>query len=604
MRRLLFLLLPAVLAASLVPGGAGAAGDVKVNGDVPGTVQNEIRLTRNATDPNNFAMAYNDSIGGPASPLGISFTLDGGATWADRQLAVPLHPMLGTPDDHLALTAIFDPYIASDQSGNIYAGYIANAGHGGPNGIYIERSRDKGHSWSGPTIISFNLRAAGPGDPNYRFNDRPDITVDASGNALVVWIKDVGMTTPASDIYFARSGPPSVPSGANPTGLDFTGAGAGSVAPKTINDHPNGTDWANVPDVVVASDGTIYVSWINVDVTNPLIKPGTLMLDRSTDGGITFGADRQVLTMNALPKWLHTSTGATDAWSGSYPVIGVHPSNPAEVYLAYAAVGAGADEGDIFFIRSADRGATWSAPTRVNTDTTAHDQFHPVMAVAPNGRIDLAWYDKRNATNDDRWDVYLASSWNGGRSFGPNVRISDKTYATPTDIWGQPWMGEYFGLEVDAATAFLAFTSSTTDAFGDIFFDSLALPSAQCAGQAATIVGTAGPDSLTGTAGPDVIAGLGGDDVIKGRGGADLICGGGGNDTLAGGSGADRLWGGPGADTVRGGGGDDRLLGQGGNDFLFGGKGQDVLRGGPGTDLLDGGSGVDRCLGGETLRSC
>lgn len=573
-RSLLFAFVVAVALAGF-PGVGHTAGDIRVNGDLPGTVQNEIRITRNATDLLNLALVYNDGIGLPASPLGVSFTLDGGATWSDRQLSVPRHPVMGTPDDNLALTAIFDPYIDSDPSGNLYAGYIANAGYSTPNGIFIERSIDKGNSWSGPTTIAFNLRAAGPADPNYRYNDRPDMMADASGNVLVVWIKDVGMTTPASDIYFARSGPPSATSISNPTGLDFTAASAGSVAPKTVNDHPNGTDWANVPDVVVASDGTIYVSWINVDVTNPLVKPGMLMLDQSRDGGVTFGADRQVQTITALPKWLHTSLGATDAWAGSYPVIGVSPANPAEVYMAYAAVGAGGDEGDIFFVRSSDRGVTWSAPMRVNADVTAYDQFHPVMTVAPNGRIDLAWYDKRNSSNDDRWDVYLASSWNGGRSFGPNVRISDQTFATPTDAWGQPWMGEYFALEADAATAFLAFTSSISDARGDIYYDTLALPSATCGGRRATIVGTAGADRLIGTSGADVISGLGGGDVISGRGGNDLLCGGAGRDRITGGAGDDRLWGGLGGDTLRG---------SAGNDRLAGGSGVDLADGGPGTD--------------------
>ena len=47
-----------------------AAADVKVNGDAAGSVQNEVRITRNATDLQNFVVAYNDSIGAATSPLG------------------------------------------------------------------------------------------------------------------------------------------------------------------------------------------------------------------------------------------------------------------------------------------------------------------------------------------------------------------------------------------------------------------------------------------------------------------------------------------------------------------------------------------------------
>jgi Ca2+-binding RTX toxin-like protein len=101
---------------------------------------------------------------------------------------------------------------------------------------------------------------------------------------------------------------------------------------------------------------------------------------------------------------------------------------------------------------------------------------------------------------------------------------------------------------------------------------------AVCAGQAATIIGTALDDRLVGTEHPDVIAGLGGNDVIEGSGGDDLICGGPGRDVIRGRAGADRLYGNAGP---------DRLLGQGGNDILIGGKGIDLARGGPGVDTCD-----------------
>ena len=58
-------------AVLLLAGLAAAAGtDVQINGDLPGTVQNEIRITQNATNPANLVVAYNDAIGAPGgSPL-------------------------------------------------------------------------------------------------------------------------------------------------------------------------------------------------------------------------------------------------------------------------------------------------------------------------------------------------------------------------------------------------------------------------------------------------------------------------------------------------------------------------------------------------------
>lgn len=66
-------------------------------------------------------------------------------------------------------------------------------------------------------------------------------------------------------------------------------------------------------------------------------------------------------------------------------------------------------------------------------------------------------------------------------------------------------------------------------------------PPPTCKGQAATVVGTSGPNELEGTGGADVIVGLGGNDTIHGRGGADLICGDGGTDRMYGDGGRDKL---------------------------------------------------------------
>ena len=125
-----------------------------------------------------------------------------------------------------------------------------------------------------------------------------------------------------------------------------------------------------------------------------------------------------------------------------------------------------------------------------------------------------------------------------------------------------------------------------------------------CRGKTATIVGTAGSDSLRGTSGKDVIVGLGGSDNIDARGGNDLVCGRRGDDFIDGGRGNDKIKGGDGIESILGGDGRDRmragrgiveeLFGGRGNDRLFGGRGiADELFGGPGDDIMNGGRGRD-----------
>ncbi len=98
----------------------------------------------------------------------------------------------------------------------------------------------------------------------------------------------------------------------------------------------------------------------------------------------------------------------------------------------------------------------------------------------------------------------------------------------------------------------------------------------RCAGQRATIVGTARRDVIRGTRRRDVIAALAGNDLVRGLGGNDLICLGAGADRALGGPGADRILGGPGRDVLLGGPGRDRLLGQAGRDRALGGAGRDI----------------------------
>ncbi len=116
----------------------------------------------------------------------------------------------------------------------------------------------------------------------------------------------------------------------------------------------------------------------------------------------------------------------------------------------------------------------------------------------------------------------------------------------------------------------------------------------QCAGKAATIVGTEGADALEGTPGPDVIAALGDKDVVRSLAGNDRVCGGGARDKLIGAGGKDKLKGGKGKDKLKGGKGKDKLSGSKGKDKLSGSKGKDKLTGGKGKDKLKGGKGKDK----------
>lgn len=456
------------------PAAVRAGVDVQVDPDPGGLVQNETSLTLVPGYSNRVVVAYNNDPTGTTG-LGVSMSTDSGATWSAGTLPIPFDPSGITQ-----MSDAFDPSAGADTQGNVYVAQISFLGGvGQDSGLWVHRYSVGGGTWSGPVNVSYDGPSAGANDPNYRLNDKVHLTVDRNAASLssyrdrvyTTWIKDrgLGQPSPWSDIYFAWS----TDQGATwntPTQHPVT-------SEPLINDNPGtGTGLANGPNAAVAPDGTVYVAWLNVDVTVNQDTSAALYIDKSTDGGQNWGADVMVRGINSLPGHLTTAGGTADARARSFPSIAVDPANSSNVYMVYAedVTTGDTDEGDIFFIKSTNGGATWSStPLQVN-DVSSGDQFEPWMAVKPDGTIDVVWYDRRNDSQDEKWDVYIARSTDGGASFSPNLRLTDQSFATPVVAGGEGWMGEYLGLAVDATTAYVAFTSSLTDSTGDVYFDKIA----------------------------------------------------------------------------------------------------------------------------------
>ncbi|MCB2219526.1 MAG: S8 family serine peptidase [Bacteroidetes bacterium] len=437
--------------------------DIQIDPDPGGNfVQNEISMAlvpgTTAGIPAVLLAAYNDTPypGGPG--LGVSYSHDGGATWNPLQLPYPVNPG-GT-----AYADMFDPTATADGNGNLYVAHISTDydwTNGPESGLFVHKSTDGGITWNPPVTVAYDGKPTVSPDPNYRFNDRCQMTADITpaspfyNNLYLVEIKDRGwnMPQPLSDIYFSRS----------------TDGGLTWSSQVILN---NNTSMGNMPVPAVASDGTLYVCWIDYNVQTG--GTGTLYLDVSPDGGVTWlPNDILVTTINLPPLNLN---GGTDVLAKGAAVIEVSPFNPQEVYITYGEQIAGSmDEGDIYFIRSTDGGFTWTMPLMINDDGTMNDQIMPWMDVKPNGMIDIAWYDRRNDPADLKWDVYMAVSMNGGIGFNPNVMVNSVAAPSPNTPSGI-WMGEYLGLVVDNTHAYVGFTSSILDINGDVFFNKFQNP--------------------------------------------------------------------------------------------------------------------------------
>jgi hypothetical protein len=114
---------------------------------------------------------------------------------------------------------------------------------------------------------------------------------------------------------------------------------------------------------------------------------------------------------------------------------------------------------DVFLQASTDGGRRWGERVMVNDDRTKANQFEPGISIAPNGRVDVAWYDFRHSPTppvpttgqgNERGvsDVYYASSTDKGRTFGPNVRITDRGIDRTLGVWK---MDSKFNLGISSA---------------------------------------------------------------------------------------------------------------------------------------------------------
>jgi hypothetical protein len=97
---------------------------------------------------------------------------------------------------------------------------------------------------------------------------------------------------------------------------------------------------------------------------------------------------------------------------------------------------AGASE--VYYRASHDGGRTWTDPKALSDDdpNLYAGQYFPNMSVAPNGRIDVVWWDTRDTPGQRSNDVYYSYSNDDGRTWSKNQRITDKSVDRRLGIWG------------------------------------------------------------------------------------------------------------------------------------------------------------------------
>lgn len=162
----------------------------------------------------------------------------------------------------------------------------------------------------------------------------------------------------------------------------------------------------------------------------------------SADGGESFSAPVLISAVHA-PKFSGDATynsipGITSRRMYPCPHIAVDKTNGpnrGNLYAVWTADGTTSDlrNGlDVYFSRSADRGATWSKPALVNDDPRGvlRHQHYPSITVNSDGVVVVSFYDRRTDARNYTTNYMVACSFDGGLTFARNVVAS----AQPTDF--------------------------------------------------------------------------------------------------------------------------------------------------------------------------
>jgi hypothetical protein len=386
--------------------------------------------TSGAGHQNVAIVAYNDSgdfvISG--SFTGYSRSANAGETFVDMG-PIPPSPMgllLG------------DPSAAANRAGHFFVASLAfdlSQPPGFEQTIAISRSTDTGLTFAPPVYIP------GAALQPFGFPDKEMLTVDNTrgwfdGNIYVTYtaFQPLGGPTVGAPIAFSRS---------TDRGLSFS-------RPIPIS-NPGELNQGSEP--AVARDGTIYVAWYRFAPGPPAI-----LVARSTDGGLSFSPPVVAAPVSPIGFGAGTFGGNLKGnfRVNMFPRIDVSAEAVLVVFNSNPA--AAEDGADVYIVRSTDRGATWTPPLRLNNDRSSADQFFPDVAVTQNGEVRVIWYDTRNSRSitDVMIDVYSAMSRDGGKTFGPNERITDQSFPPAVGydpVTSRTYMGDYIDIKTSLGPA-------------------------------------------------------------------------------------------------------------------------------------------------------
>ena len=445
----------------LLPGGAAAAPRSRITAPVfatrsdtdPARTYTSPSIAVDPENPNTVVMGY---VEARTRRCGLMRSTDAGQTWKrlDASPSTTSFPFCFVISGNVDMIPV-----AFGRHHTLYyglSGYDDSDGgvNNGNISVLVGRSHDLGDTWQ--TTVVRNNRGKQPPDTE---TARPvsDLVVDShSGKEDIVYVgwRSEYRTTVAPNLQprlalvaVSTDGAKTFGAPVNVGAPAWASAQTRADALKTVTtlpgsptttappagsraaqpDQPVNFGSSN-PSLTLDDKGTLYVAWITHSSNITPAPLPAVWISKSTDKGKTY----QASAVTGFQRGLSTFGTQRIRWSpkggadGSLHLV-YEGSNHPEI----------ASETDTFYQRSTDGGKTWSSPRALDDDgpNALFAQNSPNISVAPDGRIDVAWWDARNDKGIRSHDVYLASSADNGATWSENMRITDRVVDRRIGIW-------------------------------------------------------------------------------------------------------------------------------------------------------------------------
>ena len=262
----------------------------------------------------------------------------------------------------------YDPSIVQAADGTLWVVWYSR--RSGNSDIWYKTSPDGGATWSAAAQLTTNTSS----------DYDPAIAQAADGTLWAVWYS---YRSGNADIWYKTSS---------------DGGATWSAATQLTTD----TDRDYEPAIAQATDGTLWVVWYSYRSGN-----ADIWGKYTTDDGATWSAAVQLTTdSNSDYRPEITSTSDEKLWLVWYSYR-THPSR-------------------VWYMTSADNGATWSPPAALGNDSSY--VYDPTIAQTPDGTLWVGWHSygpwdphAYYSLNTDLWTIH---STDGGATWSVPARFT------------------------------------------------------------------------------------------------------------------------------------------------------------------------------------